>query len=89
MFKKLPIDASKLTIFFFIAMLTLISGILRTIPVGAYSKNFTNIPDEVPRLNSEIIEKKFLNDFLLFKKKNDYKELQSEFASSIFILLTL
>ena len=55
-----------------VALLALFSETVRTLPVGALiSENFFNLPYEVPRLNSEIIEKKLL-------EKSDYRRIKKE-----------
>ena len=54
-----------------IALLALFSETVRTLPLGALSENFFNLPYEVPRLNSEIIEKKLL-------EKSDYRRIHKE-----------
>jgi hypothetical protein len=43
---------------------------MRTIPVGAYSDNFLNISYKVPKLNSEVFEKKFLKNNNKIKHEN-------------------
>ena len=61
-----------LSILFVIALLALFSETVRTLPVGALiGENFFNPPYEVPRLNSEIIEKKLL-------EKSDYRRIHKE-----------
>ena len=66
---------SILPVLFAIGLLSLFSETVRTLPVGALiSENFSNppyVPYEVPRLNSEIIEKKLL-------EKSDYRRIHKE-----------
>ena len=55
-----------------VALLALFSETVRTLPAGALiGENFFNLPYEVPRLNSEIIEKKLL-------EKSDYRRIHKE-----------
>ncbi|SVC91665.1 uncharacterized protein METZ01_LOCUS344519, partial [marine metagenome] len=54
-----------------VALLALFSETVRTLPVGALSEVFIDLPYEVPRLNSEIIEKKLL-------EKSDYRRIHKE-----------
>ena len=56
-----------------IALISLFSETMRTIPVGAYSDNFSNISHKVPKLNSEIFEEKFLKN----NNKNKYTKVQA------------
>ena len=60
-----------LPILLIITLLALFSETVRTLPLGALSENFFNLPYEVPRLNSEIIEKKLL-------EKSDYRRIKKE-----------
>ena len=61
-----------LSVIFAVALLALFSETVRTLPVGALvSENFLNLPYEVPRLNSEIIEKRLL-------EKSDYRRIKKE-----------
>ena len=60
-----------LPVLFIITLLALFSETVRTLPLGALSENFFNLPYEVPRLNSEIIEKKLL-------EKSDYRRIHKE-----------
>jgi len=67
--------SNKIGLFFllaFLVILGLFSETVRTLPAGAIvSENFFNPPYEVPRLNSEIIEKKLL-------EKSDYRRIHKE-----------
>ena len=58
-----------LPVLFGIALLSLFSETMRTIPAGAKSDNFSNIPFELPKLNSNILEKNLLNNVSLVKEK--------------------
>ena len=62
--KKFKVNESSSTgilpVILVVALLALFSETVRTLPVGALiGENFFNPPYEVPRLNSEIIEKKY------------------------------
>ena len=59
-----------LPILLIITLLALFSETIRTLPVGALvSENFFNLPYEVPKLNSEIIEKKLIRDLQKINKQ--------------------
>ena len=49
-----------------VALISLFSETIRSIPVGAFSDNFSNISYKVPKLNSDVFEKKYINDSLKF-----------------------
>ncbi len=59
-----------LPVLFVVALISLFSETMRTIPVGAYSDNFLNISYKVPKLNSEVFEKKFLKNNNKIKHEN-------------------
>ena len=65
---------SILPVLFAIGLLSLFSETIRTAPVGAKSDFFKNISVEVPNLNSEILEKKFINKNFLTNKKDEIRE---------------
>ena len=56
-----------LTILLVVALISLFSETMRSIPVGAYSENFSKISYKVPKLNSNILEKKYLKNNLKIK----------------------
>ena len=59
-----------LPVLLIITLLALFSETVRTLPVGALiSENFFNLPYEVPKLNSEIIEKKLIRDLQKINKQ--------------------
>ena len=60
-------------VLFIVALIALFSETMRAIPVGAFSDNFSNITYEVPRLNSELLENKFINN-----NKIEYKTTKEE-----------
>jgi len=71
--------ASILPLLFVVGLLSLFSETIRTIPAGAKSENFTNIFIKLPKLNSNLLEKKLLNDIILStSKKNDYQKLTND-----------
>ena len=67
-------SSSILPILFVIALLSLFSETIRTLPAGAKSENFTNLSFELPNLNSAILEKKILNNALSINKKINYQK---------------
>jgi len=76
--QRLKVKSKKQTILpvlFGIALLSLFSETLRTAPAGAKSENFRNLPFELPSLNSDIFEEKFINKNLIVdknSKNNDF-----------------
>ena len=69
---------SILPLLFAIALLSLFSETMRTIPAGAKSDNFSNIPFELPKLNSNILEKNLLNNVSLVNEKINYQNSKKE-----------
>ncbi len=69
--KKFAKTESILPLLIVILFLGLFSEIVRTLPVGAFSEKLQNIPYEIPRLNSSLIEEKLL-------KKDDYQRIKEE-----------
>ena len=69
---------SILPLLFAIALLSLFSETMRTIPAGAKSDNFYNIPFELPKLNSNILEKNLLNNVSLVNEKINYENSKKE-----------
>jgi len=55
-----------LPVLLIVALISLFSETMRSIPVGAFSDNFSNISYKVPKLNSDVLEKKYINDSLKF-----------------------
>ena len=76
--KRIIKDSKKtsiLPLLLFIGLLSLFSETMRSIPAGAISEKFINMPYELPKLNSSLIEKKYLNDSsLLVKKEIDFQQ---------------
>ena len=68
--KKVNKSTGILPVLFVVALIALFSETMRTIPVGAYTDNFLNISYKVPKLNSEVFEKKFLKNNNKIKYKN-------------------
>ena len=58
-----------------VALISLFSETMRSIPVGAFNANFSNISYKVPKLNSDILEKKYVNDSLKFDYENTEKAI--------------
>ena len=67
-----------LAVLLIIALLSLFSETVRTIPAGALSEKFDGISYELPKLNSELIEKKLLSNSLSISNKIDTKKLENE-----------
>jgi len=65
-------------VLFFIFLLGLFAETVRTLPVGAFSEKFKNISYELPKLNSELTEKKLLSNSLSISNKIDYQKLENE-----------
>ena len=65
-------------VLFFILLLGLFSETVRTLPAGAFSEKFKNISYELPKLNSELIEKKLLSNSLSISNKIDYQKPENE-----------
>ena len=79
--KKLKKDLknpSILPVLFIIALLSLFSETVRTMPAGALSEKFDDLSYELPKLNSELIEKKLLSNSLSISNKIDTKKLENE-----------
>ena len=71
--KKKTKSLSIIPFLFAIALLSLFSETMRTIPAGAKNENFSNLSFELPKLNSNILEKKLLKNVSLIKEKIDYQ----------------
>ncbi len=71
-----------LPVLFGIALLSLFSETIQTVPAGAKSENFRNLPFELPSLNSDIFEEKFINKNLIVDKnsKNNDFLIEENFA---------
>jgi len=71
-----------LPVLFGIALLSLFSETIQTVPAGAKSENFKNLPFELPSLNSGIFEEKFINKNLIVDKnsKNNDFLIEENFA---------
>jgi len=65
-------------VLFFIFLLGLFSETVRTLPAGAFSEKFKNISYKLPKLNSELIEKKLLSNSLSISNKIDYQKPENE-----------
>ena len=69
-------------ILFIVALLALFSETVRTIPAGAFSEKLFQTSFEVPKLNSNLIEKKILNKSLLVTKNADYQKTKDKIIIS-------
>ena len=67
-----------LPILLIIALLSLFSEAVRTIPAGAKSEFFTDTSYELPKLNSSLLEKKFINNSISVNKKINYQKSKNE-----------
>ena len=76
-FEKYSKNISVLPVLFIVALLSLFSETVRTIPAGAFSEKFNNISYELPKLNSELIEKKLLSSSLSISNKIDYQKFKN------------
>ena len=77
-FQKNLKTASILPVLLIVALLSLFSETVRTIPAGALSGKFIDIPYELPNLNSKLIEKKLLSNSLSINNKIDYQKPENE-----------
>ena len=67
---------------FMIVLLGLFSETVRTLPAGAFSEKFKDMPFEIPRLNSGSIEEKILNKSVLIAKNVDYQNTKDKIIIS-------
>jgi len=65
-------------ILFIVALLALFSETIRTIPAGAFSEKLFQTSFEIPKLNSELIEKKILNKSFLINNNTDYQNTKDK-----------
>ena len=65
-------------ILFIVALLALFSETVRTIPAGAFSEKLFQTSFEIPKLNSELIEKKILNKSFLINNNTDYQNTKDK-----------
>ena len=77
-FEKYSKSISVLPVLFIVALLSLFSETVRTIPAGALSEKFNDIPYKLPNLNSKLIEKKLLSSSLSISNKIDYQKPENE-----------
>ena len=71
-------NISILPVLLIIALLSLFSETVRTIPAGALSEKFDGMSYELPKLNSELIETKLLSSSLSISNKIDYQKPENE-----------
>ena len=67
---------------FMIVLLGLFSETVRTLPAGAFSEKFKDMPFEIPSLNSGLIEEKILNKSVLIAKNADYQNTKDKIIIS-------
>ena len=67
---------------FIIVLLGLFSETVRTLPAGAFSEKFKDMPFEIPSLNSGLIEEKILNKSVLIAKNADYQNTKDKIIIS-------
>ena len=72
-----------LPVLFIITLLALFSETVRTLPAGALSENFFNLPYAVPKLNSDLIGQKFLKNDLKIKKNFKKEATEELFVAKI------
>ena len=78
--RKIPLKKEKkstgiLPVLFVVALISLFSETMRSIPVGAFSDSFSNVSYKVPKLNSALLEKKYINDSLKFDYETTEKAI--------------
>ena len=69
--KELKPTSGIVPVLFIIVLLGLFSETVRTLPAGAFSEKFKDMPFEIPRLNSDLVEEKLLY-------KADYRRINKE-----------
>ena len=72
-----------LPILFIITLLALFSETVRTLPAGALSENFFNLPYKIPKLNSDLIGQKFIKNDLKIKKNFKNEATEEVFIAKI------
>ena len=72
-----------LPVLFIITLLALFSETVRTLPAGALSENFFNLPYKIPKLNSDLIGQKFLKNDLKIKKNFKNEATEELFVAKI------
>ena len=72
-----------LPVLFVITLLALFSETVRTLPAGALSENFFDLPYKVPKLNSDLIGQKFLKNDLKIKKNFKNEAIEEVFIAKI------
>ena len=80
---KSPKTTGILPVLFIIAFLALFSETVRTLPVGALSDNFADLPYDVPKLNSDLMGKKFIKNNLKIKKNFKDKAVEETSIAKI------
>ena len=65
-------------ILFIVTLLALFSEAARTIPAGAFSEKLIQTSFKIPKLNSNLIEKKILNKSFLINNNTDYQNTKDK-----------
>tara|TARA_B100000579_G_scaffold155911_1_gene126802 strand:+ start:2052 stop:3794 length:1743 start_codon:yes stop_codon:yes gene_type:complete len=76
--KRKSTSTGLIPILFIVALLALFSESVRTMPAGAFSEKLMQNSLEIPKLNSELIEKKIINKSLLISKNTDYQSTKDK-----------
>ena len=76
--KRKSTSTGIIPILFIVVLLALFSESVRTIPAGAFSEKLIQKSFEIPKLNSELIEKKIINKSILISKNSDYKNTKDK-----------
>ena len=76
--KRKSTSTGIIPILFIIALLALFSESVRTMPAGAFSEKLKQKSFKIPKLNSELIEKKIINKSILISKNSDYKNTKDK-----------
>ena len=69
--KRKSTSTGIIPILFIVVLLALFSESVRTMPAGAFSEKLIQKSFEIPKLNSELIEKKIINKSFLINKNTD------------------
>ena len=72
-----------LPVLLIITFLALFSETVRTLPAGALSENFFDLPYKIPKLNSDLIGQKFLKNDLKIKKNFKNEAIEEAFIAKI------
>ena len=76
--KRKSTSTGIIPVLFIVALLALFSESVRTMPAGAFSEKLMQKSFEIPKLNSELIEKKILNKSFLINKNTNYQSTKDK-----------